>query len=128
MDAEAGSPHELRCESEIADELRDARDQTHDSRLAARRRVPCPHGVDESCLRPAHKGRPRAFRGARANSRSNSRRGRRRSAKDASAICQGMTVKRRFPRSEEHTSELQSPMYLVCRLLLEKKKKQKKQQ
>src|SRR5437762_10851273 len=28
-------------------------------------------------------------------------------------------------RSEEHTSELQSPMYLVCRLLLEKKKKKK---
>src|ERR1017187_3502456 len=26
-----------------------------------------------------------------------------------------------FHRSEEHTSELQSPMYLVCRLLLEKK-------
>src|ERR1017187_2431691 len=30
-------------------------------------------------------------------------------------------------RSEEHTSELQSPMYLVCRLLLEKKKHQKRQ-
>src|SRR5437879_7879733 len=29
-------------------------------------------------------------------------------------------------RSEEHTSELQSPMYLVCRLLLEKKKKKDK--
>src|SRR5437762_10678155 len=29
-------------------------------------------------------------------------------------------------RSEEHTSELQSPMYLVCRLLLEKKKTHKK--
>src|SRR5437764_256229 len=28
-------------------------------------------------------------------------------------------------RSEEHTSELQSPMYLVCRLLLEKKKNEK---
>src|SRR5437762_10086977 len=28
-------------------------------------------------------------------------------------------------RSEEHTSELQSPMYLVCRLLLEKKNKKK---
>src|SRR5207248_6100504 len=28
-----------------------------------------------------------------------------------------------FPRSEEHTSELQSPYDLVCRLLLEKKKK-----
>src|SRR2546426_9044745 len=29
------------------------------------------------------------------------------------------------PRSEEHTSELQSPCNLVCRLLLEKKKKVK---
>src|SRR5690348_18219307 len=28
-------------------------------------------------------------------------------------------------RSEEHTSELQSPVHLVCRLLLEKKKKTK---
>src|SRR5258708_22264284 len=28
------------------------------------------------------------------------------------------------PRSEEHTSELQSPDHLVCRLLLEKKKQQ----
>src|SRR3712207_8021557 len=28
-----------------------------------------------------------------------------------------------FARSEEHTSELQSRQYLVCRLLLEKKKK-----
>src|SRR5690348_17490286 len=33
----------------------------------------------------------------------------------------------KFPnaRSEEHTSELQSPVHLVCRLLLEKKKKKK---
>src|SRR2546426_7766055 len=30
------------------------------------------------------------------------------------------------PRSEEHTSELQSPCNLVCRLLLEKKKKKKR--
>src|SRR5437867_10794039 len=30
-----------------------------------------------------------------------------------------------LPRSEEHTSELQSPYDLVCRLLLEKKKKQR---
>src|SRR3712207_8480798 len=29
---------------------------------------------------------------------------------------------REHPRSEEHTSELQSRQYLVCRLLLEKKK------
>src|SRR5947208_5468970 len=31
-------------------------------------------------------------------------------------------------RSEEHTSELQSPDHLVCRLLLEKKKKKTKRQ
>src|SRR3712207_8370269 len=31
----------------------------------------------------------------------------------------------RSRRSEEHTSELQSRQYLVCRLLLEKKKKQR---
>src|SRR6266850_7581198 len=40
----------------------------------------------------------------------------------------GMRASRRrarcaCPRSEEHTSELQSPCNLVCRLLLEKKKK-----
>src|SRR5690348_18156159 len=29
------------------------------------------------------------------------------------------------PRSEEHTSELQSPVHLVCRLLLEQKKRMK---
>src|SRR2546422_1441569 len=29
------------------------------------------------------------------------------------------------PRSEEHTSELQSRLHLVCRLLLEKKKKKR---
>src|SRR5688572_32446035 len=33
----------------------------------------------------------------------------------------------RGPRSEEHTSELQSQSNLVCRLLLEKKKKKKQQ-
>src|SRR5947209_12713923 len=32
-------------------------------------------------------------------------------------------LQHRIPRSEEHTSELQSRQYLVCRLLLEKKKK-----
>src|SRR5262245_63477472 len=36
-------------------------------------------------------------------------------------------AQRRIARSEEHTSELQSLRHLVCRLLLEKKKKQKKQ-
>src|SRR5688572_31169837 len=35
-------------------------------------------------------------------------------------------VRLQAPRSEEHTSELQSQSNLVCRLLLEKKKKKKK--
>src|SRR2546425_9161767 len=34
-----------------------------------------------------------------------------------------ITLRPARPRSEEHTSELQSLAYLVCRLLLEKKKK-----
>src|SRR5258708_38808824 len=34
-----------------------------------------------------------------------------------------ISPERRGTRSEEHTSELQSPDHLVCRLLLEKKKK-----
>src|SRR5687767_15476603 len=38
---------------------------------------------------------------------------------------QVVAVVRRELRSEEHTSELQSLAYLVCRLLLEKKKKNK---
>src|SRR2546422_11468282 len=33
------------------------------------------------------------------------------------------SISRRGTRSEEHTSELQSRLHLVCRLLLEKKKK-----
>src|SRR5438552_13440590 len=37
----------------------------------------------------------------------------------------GSIQKSRTTRSEEHTSELQSPDHLVCRLLLEKKKKKK---
>src|SRR5437016_9430404 len=39
----------------------------------------------------------------------------------------GTSSSGRRPRSEEHTSELQSLTNLVCRLLLEKKKKNKKQ-
>src|SRR3712207_7805058 len=31
------------------------------------------------------------------------------------------TTRQRYPRSEEHTSELQSRQYFVCRLLLDKK-------
>src|SRR5437764_786275 len=38
-------------------------------------------------------------------------------------VSKGSQARRCAVRSEEHTSELQSPMYLVCRLLLEKKKR-----
>src|SRR5438876_1737729 len=38
------------------------------------------------------------------------------------AMRQGKNCETTFVRSEEHTSELQSPVHLVCRLLLEKKK------
>src|SRR5256885_10300810 len=38
-------------------------------------------------------------------------------------LSQGQSQRYRWDRSEEHTSELQSPCNLVCRLLLEKKKK-----
>src|SRR5256885_15237454 len=37
----------------------------------------------------------------------------------------GLCPTKRATRSEEHTSELQSPCNLVCRLLLEKKKKKR---
>src|SRR5438309_5182873 len=42
---------------------------------------------------------------------------RRSAGRDRGALCAGA-------RSEEHTSELQSQFHLVCRLLLEKKKKE----
>src|SRR5207244_12129396 len=38
-------------------------------------------------------------------------------------VCENCNIRFIGPRSEEHTSELQSPDHLVCRLLLEKKKK-----
>src|SRR5256885_8602385 len=48
--------------------------------------------------------------------------------RDPAQACQAIPPEHGFrladqPRSEEHTSELQSPCNLVCRLLLEKKKK-----
>src|SRR5437879_8490074 len=43
-------------------------------------------------------------------------------ASDPKAVSPGKVSLLKYFRSEEHTSELQSPMYLVCRLLLEKKK------
>src|SRR3712207_7628880 len=44
----------------------------------------------------------------------------------ARMLTYSVTVQKYRDRSEEHTSELQSRQYLVCRLLLEKKKRQAK--
>src|SRR2546422_4186675 len=57
------------------------------------------------------------------------RRRRRRSTQDCQCLCHdkvgGDAHAPYRHRSEEHTSELQSRLHLVCRLLLEKKKKRK---
>src|SRR2546422_3413288 len=68
--------------------------------------------VDVPAL-PRANGRAQLGRSERARRAGLRRRGRRRDLERAS-------------RSEEHTSELQSRLHLVCRLLLEKKKKQEK--
>src|SRR5688572_31995000 len=47
-------------------------------------------------------------------------------AEGAVQIGLGQTIRKQKWRSEEHTSELQSQSNLVCRLLLEKKKKKQK--
>src|SRR2546426_7850259 len=59
-------------------------------------------------------GNPAKIRAAEPRQRKHDRR-------DAALLLK-LQVENRFPRSEEHTSELQSPCNLVCRLLLEKKK------
>src|SRR5207248_9038444 len=65
-------------------------------------------------------------RSARSPARWRSRADRRDSHRTRYRRCPARCPGRQFPsRSEEHTSELQSPYDLVCRLLLEKKKKQK---
>src|SRR2546422_6626068 len=44
----------------------------------------------------------------------------------ARILAMALNCERRTPRSEEHTSELQSRLHLVCRLLLEKKKNKRR--
>src|SRR5437764_9822742 len=64
----------------------------------------------------------RGSAGARAHRASDRERRQRVSRLSASGSGPGAEAGGGAARSEEHTSELQSPMYLVCRLLLEKKK------
>src|SRR5687768_18187000 len=65
-----------------------------------------------------HTGEPR--RGARGSSEERAHRSRKVSDDPQPARAERLD---RAHRSEEHTSELQSRLHLVCRLLLEKKKK-----
>src|SRR3989442_10638245 len=67
---------------------------------------------------------PTSFRGGRTSPwRARRRRRRRRPRRPRSLRAQRSTESSATTRSEEHTSELQSRPHLVCRLLLEKKKK-----
>src|SRR2546422_6382487 len=83
------------------------------------RSVP-PHGAEEDAATggevPARRGESRHRRPAV--------RGHDGGARDRRRLPPGRSAARRpVARSEEHTSELQSRLHLVCRLLLEKKKK-----
>src|SRR3712207_8781638 len=74
-------------------------------------------------------GGVRTFRVRKAVLHAAHRSGRFHSRVHASAVCGRDQLHLLFygSRSEEHTSELQSRQYLVCRLLLEKKKKNKQE-
>src|SRR5687767_15413639 len=77
------------------------------------------HPAVGSSPRPARtRSRPRN----RPASRSGRPRRDQRTKNAYTASCGGKSTGRARHRSEEHTSELQSLAYLVCRLLLEKKK------
>src|SRR5258708_16114607 len=68
-------------------------------------------------------GTEQAAPAAAARSRAAARAGPPRNRSPAPPRAAPCFCRERAPRSEEHTSELQSPDHLVCRLLLEKKKK-----
>src|SRR5689334_23535141 len=67
---------------------------------------------------------PRSARGRATTASQRSEPKPRRNSSGSSAVESNKNQKK-TPRSEEHTSELQSQFHLVCRLLLEKKKKNK---
>src|SRR5256885_4449660 len=72
-----------------------------------------------SCARMGEPAATRPTRGSISGARADS--GSPKLVPRAALMLRTVSVRRRMPRSEEHTSELQSPCNLVCRLLLEKK-------
>src|SRR5438876_8814827 len=82
----------------------------HDALPISRRgryNAPCPTSASNRCRRAPPARTSSACSPSRAASTGGS---------SAASTCRAAS-----PRSEEHTSELQSPVHLVCRLLLEKK-------
>src|SRR3712207_7754568 len=77
--------------------------------------------AEEAQPRLLQRERPEPVRGAHPHERHAQRR--QHHARDAAASVPAVHGRDGRRRSEEHTSELQSRQYLVCRLLLEKKKK-----
>src|SRR2546427_5086810 len=68
------------------------------------------------------------FRSRHETAQHERRSGRHRADEPPGSPCTERALERGLLRSEEHTSELQSQSNLVCRLLLEKKKKNKEQE
>src|SRR3989441_5304373 len=89
-------------------------------------KLPCPSGLTSIACATCTAVPNAQFRVVHSNGsswRTSPTRWTTRSAPPCSATCASVSAPHRR-RSEEHTSELQSLAYLVCRLLLEKKKKQ----
>src|SRR6266487_2084937 len=87
------------------------------SRASGENRVSTKPGVLHNPGGGLHRGLPRGVRG-RADLPGAAPGGR---GDLAVGVLRGPGAAAAGPRSEEHTSELQSPVHLVCRLLLEKK-------
>src|SRR5215813_7536799 len=87
---------------------------------------PVPEDDDEELLHASSRAAADGTANARAAPRRSIWRRLRNPASPFPEHSPGRTM-RTAPRSEEHTSELQSRPHLVCRLLLEKKKKNDKQ-
>src|SRR2546426_6973142 len=76
--------------------------------------------IEQACVEPVLRARG-LMRGQRPDVEEQVRR----QASDQALATAKVTPTPKVTRSEEHTSELQSPCNLVCRLLLEKKKKKR---
>src|SRR2546425_4158805 len=103
------------------DPRRSGRRRAAGTRAGGPRRRPRPARARRTAARAPAPTRPRRRRGA-----TRSAPWRRAAGRPSCSLTRELLQRADLTRSEEHTSELQSLAYLVCRLLLEKKKKIKK--